>query len=453
MNTSRLLKYGIFHARALRAALAICMSVRLAGCSQGYGPSGHISLDAKAFNFASSLTSNLGSSDVLWLVNESTWRIYRLSVSRFEIEKDYPMPFESEGPVEHGNHFSGYSQSPGIITGLSGEYVMVMKDRDLAIIRADGSVDTNPVRMPGEIKSYAFAEPTTEGEKTAQRGFLAVSDAMGTLGLMQINRSGQVEASYLAGSILPGSDEQMTAGTAVPASDMLLVSTSGGKLYKLRIQASIEAQELNLEEVTLPAGMEVQSFLPVPGYSDRIMVRQKDKISILDINSMTVVDEVAVDPTMQLAAEFRGAWPHMIFQQNQVVDARTNAVQSSSRLVFVMAGPSGKLSTHRVLQTGVPLHSYVNSKGDVMTFVSGGNYRLRSTITRLRLKDSLVLGQEAIDLGERFAITDQHIIDIKPSVFGAMSRVEIGRPDNVVKLEWFNKENIKQGNYPGARRK
>lgn len=453
MNSSNVRNPSGLRKRAIRAALAIFMAFRISGCGTRDLAPIQIGLDAVPLNFASSLTSELGS-DVLWLVNESTWRIYRLSVSRFEIEKDYPIPFEFDKSAGSGSVFAPDYRGPAIISGLSGDFVIAVKNKDFSIIRADGYVDTNPVRMPGEIKGYAFAEPVAAGEKTAQRGFFAVSDTFGTLGLMQVGKNGEVEASYLAGSFLPGSDEQITAATAVPASDILLVSTSVGKLYKLRMQASIEAQDLNFEEVTLPGAMEVESFAPVRGFSDRIMVRQKDKISILDIKSMAVVEEVAIDNSLQLAAESRSGWPHMIFQKIQVDGASSANVQGDSRLVIVMAGPSGKLSMHRVLQTaGNPLHSHVNSKGETLTLVSGGNFRSDAMITRVRLKDSLILGQEAIDLSRRFAVTDQHIIDIKSSVFGAMSRIEIGRPENVAKLEWFNKENVKHGEYPGGKRK
>ena len=65
-------------------------------------------------------------------------------------------------------------------------------------------------------------------------------------------------------------------------------------------------------------------------------------------------------------------------------------------------------------------------------------------MSKVRLSDSLYLGRvDELSVG-KVTLTEKHVVVVKNSVMGAMSRIETQRSENVVTLEGFNLENIKR---------
>ncbi|MEY4632001.1 MAG: hypothetical protein RIQ81_2121 [Pseudomonadota bacterium] len=396
------------------------------------GASSTIDLGDDVVNFASSMNSNVDN-DRLWLANDATGKIYSLSISKFQIERQFAVPF-CDSPSPRSRCLDGAR----VIGSSSGKYVIAVADDEYFIVREDGSIDRNPVRLQGKIGQRAYTELPAVPGSSQPDGILALSDDLGSLALLQISPDGQVLAHVLAGSVIPDSSEQIRSAIVIPGTDTLLVRSSAEKIYRVAMSQAIAKGELELVPVTIPAGVVFESALPLRGEKSRVLVREKDKISIVDVDSMAVIEQVALDSSLVFVGEYRGRWPHMAYVS-----------QGPNRLVhFFMVGPSGKITSHKLLAiSSKPSQSFVNEAGDKLTFVAAAYAGSMQQIYQVRLKDSLVTGRPRMEFGGKFALTEQYVFDIKPSIFGAMSRIEIERPENVLNMEWFNLDDALQAKF------
>lgn len=386
-----------------------------------------ILLGDEILNYSSSMNGS-GDEERLWLANDSTGKIYSISVSRFEIEREFKI---SGCESIAGKRRIGFTR---VIGGGRGKFAIAVGLEGYCILRADGSMDQTPVPLQGEIAQQAYSELPAGAGSSGPDSILVLSDTIGSLALLRISADGQLLAHALAGSLIPGTDEQIQSVTVMSGRDTLLTRTSNGNFYRAGISKALATGELEFAPVTLPSGMAIESILPLRGQQSRILVREKERISILDVDSMMIVEQIALDPSLEFVGESRGRWPHMAFV----------ASDPGSLVHVVMAGPSGKLSIHRLSKiSGFPTRSYISETGDNLTVVTGSRGYAASgwqppAVYQVRLKDSLVTGRSTIEFGSIFALTERYIFNVKPSIFGLISRTEIARPENSTRLEWFN---------------
>lgn len=416
---------------SIQLGISILATAMIGACgSPEYLSNYTIRLDQETVGFSSSLNSSVDP-DRLWLVNDATGKIYSISVSNFEIEQEFVNP-SCEFKVRNKCF-----QNTNIIASHSGNFLIVISDDEYLILRRDGSSDHNPVRLQGRIMQSAYTElPETNvpagidsDPGLAQDGILVLSDDLGSLAILRISATGEVLGDLVAGSIIPETGEQMRLAMVLPGTDTLLVQTSEGSLYRAAMSAALDQGDIEFVQVSLPLGMVIESTLPIRGEKSRIVVREKDKISILDVESMTIIEQVTLDPDLEFVNEQRGRWPHMTFISTTVTPI----------VHLYMVSPSGQIKSHKLVTvTDVPRQSYIDESGDKLTIVTDSTRFYEKSVYQIRLKDSLVIGRPKIKLGSNYAITEKYIFDVKPSVFGAMSRIEIEQPENEIQMEWFN---------------
>lgn len=395
-----------------------------------------INLGNQLTGYVSSFTSSsMGSdlaNDTLYVVNDATRRIYGIAMDKFEITREFKSPVGESG-----------GEPMGLIAGPDGKSMIVIAKNQYAIVRQDDSVQVNPVRLQGRIQSYAFSKDA---------GVLAMSDHLGSLALIKIADDGSVGESLLVGGILPESYKRIKSAVVIPGTEKMILLTDESDLYVLDLSGSIKAQELQISPVQLPRVMQVDSIMPIPGNPDRILVREFRTLAIVDYLSGKMIEEVTTDETMSFVAEFSSRWPHVAFaKSNQsyypTFSNRTESIKDIGDIkdiLVYMVGPKGNISKHKLnVEYGTPVQSYVDAAGESITYLSLDR-RNEGSVSKVRLSDSLFLGHvDQLSVG-KVALTEKHVVVVRNSVMGAMSRIETLRPENVVTLEGFNLENIKR---------
>lgn len=418
-----------------KVTAVIAITTVLFSC--GGQESSTINLGNQLTGYVSSFTSSsMGSdlaNDTLHVVNDATRRIYSIAMDKFEITREFKSPVGESG-----------GEPMGLIAGPDGKSMIVIAKNQYAIVRQDDSVQVNPVRMQGRIQSYAFSKDA---------GVLVMSDHLGSLALIKITDDGSVGESLLVGAFfLPESSKRIKSAVVIPGTEKMILLTNESDLYVLDLSGSIKAQELQISPVQLPRVMQFDSIMPIPGNPDRILVREFRTLAIVDYVAGKMIEEVTPDETMSFVAEFSSRWPHVAFaKSNQsyypTFSNRTESIKDIGDfkdILVYMVGPKGNISKHKLnVEYGTPVQSYVDAAGESITYLSLDRRNERS-VSKVRLSDSLYLGRvDELSVG-KVTLTEKHVVVVKNSVMGAMSRIETQRSENVVTLEGFNLENIKR---------
>lgn len=156
-------------------------------------------------------------SNITWIADESSRQIHKVSVHPLEIIASFTLDQPQAQHTLIGKH--------------DGQYVIDFFEKNIQIIRADGSRTTLPIKFRGTPKSAAYS---------SDQGILVMLDDLGTVGVMMLDANGDVLKSWVGGSLI-AEDKSIVAGD-LGIDGKLVIAMDDDSMAVIDIEKSIDEE-------------------------------------------------------------------------------------------------------------------------------------------------------------------------------------------------------------------
>ncbi|NRA47302.1 MAG: hypothetical protein HRU09_20320 [Oligoflexales bacterium] len=306
-----------------------------------------------------------------------------------------------------------------ILTGRTGSYLIDIADGHLDLIKADGQTTNIPLTFPGTPETAAFSP---------EEGIFAIADEFGSIGLLEINDSGEILNSWMGGSKL-GEQSVALAGDVL-AGARLVVSMSDNKLAIIDIRATME-QSAWVFETTEAFSSAVNWIARVPGQENWIMATSQSSLFVYDVVAKTVLSEQSLDGK-QVLGRYRDLSPHVYMQD--IASEESGSANAESIVIYT-------INNDGTLRTDTLTNNLDQAEYSVIDLDQGFLSVIeRSRVYRVRLSDNLVLTFEQPKSGAKTSITADYIFFQYDSALGYFEKASYVQSEDIETIEGFNIE-------------
>jgi hypothetical protein len=304
----------------------------------------------------------------------------------------------------------------------TGNYVIDLTGQHLTIFDNQGGAQRDPVTFLGKPVSTSF-RPST--------GFLVVYDDLGSVAVLKINNVGKISASWVGGSVVSGNDSSIASGD-INDLGQLILGLSDNSIAIVDLNTTLSQQQWVLTRFSTTLD-QISWLAPVRGNSDQILVKDKNKISLVSLSQQNILDSVDVSSN-KIIKYSRAIDPHIVTR-----------LEAETRIFYVDQSQIHMKSRFN-LDYERMLTSYLNLSSDTWKFVDGKviNHFFEPTdsnesrrMTHYRFSDLLAQGGQKIPDNAQVELTEDYIFALYPSELGyAIVYDSNSRP--IHKFEAFN---------------
>lgn len=265
---------------------------------------------------------------------------------------------------------------------------------DTVQIQTSAFQTSTPIlKLTGTIKSWAVDFP---------QGYFAFVDEYFSIGLLQIDGSGQVLKAWTGGPIINGL-KTVIAGEMVDGGKLLLL-VDDGTLIVVDVAASLEAKAWKFEQRTL--AFNKPSWIgKIEGNGTRAMIYDSIGLHLVDLTNDVILQSVAI---RSYVTPSKNGLDHVYYYD-----------YTTQNLAIVR--PDGP---DRLLETRVKL---VDEKVS-QTYLSSNNLTVSTAslnVLRFRLSDGLNTGKYTLKGNGRLGLSDSYAVAMYDSALGAIEIINL----------------------------
>lgn len=308
------------------------------------------------------------------------------------------------------------SEKHYVLDAGDSNYIVDLSLKHLSIFSGNSEPLHNPVRFQGTPKSAAFRPDL---------GWLVIYDDLQSVGVLQLSPTGELQQSYVFGSIVDG-DRSIVAGDLQDSGELIL-ALSDSSVAVVNLQASLAAQPKSwVADIHTTTLKKINWLAPIPNHAGRILMKTADQVLLYDLGTKVVVQSLAVDSedVIKLSKSFD---PHVVVTEG----SRSMKLIYSDGNNLLTRSFDLKDSVHSILSSDLDLRNdnwtYVFLKNH--TGFSWFNDINQETdgrqLVRFRLSDKLALQNKAIDDKAQIRLSPNFVFALYPSVLGYAKKVSI----------------------------
>jgi hypothetical protein len=246
----------------------------------------------------------------------------------------------------------------------------------------------NVLKLAGMIKSWAADLP---------QGYVAFVDEFFSIGLMQIDVSGNVLKQWTGGPIINGLNS-VIAGEMVDGGKLLLL-VNGGSLLVVDVAASLDAKAWTFEQRDL--GFKSPNWIgKVEGRGDRALVYDTVGMHLVDLSSGVILQDQSTRSSVTPSKNGIDHAFYYDYSTQNIVIIRSNGPDALQESRF-------KLNDERVSQ------SYLSADSLVVATEEG-------SVVKFRLSDGLVTAKYNLRGKGRLGLSDDYVVAMYESALGAI---------------------------------
>lgn len=280
-----------------------------------------------------------------------------------------------------------------VLSHYQGNYLVHFSKQNLEVIGEDGRRSENPFPFQGQPVSAAF-QPET--------GYLVMQDSLKSLGVMKISDLGDIENSWLGGSLF-AKDKNLISGD-INSEGKLVVAASDESFIVANLDETMTQQKWIYSSFQVDLG-QVSWVAPIPDFPQLFLVTSSDFIAIVDIDLEKTIDYVGIK-NQKILYQSKLGQPHVVVEINE------------TRHFFYY---DGSLKNHEL-----PLSEYQKPASSLL--VDGTLKMLFSTaktqsILSLRLADNLVVTQKDYQISGKVYLAKDFIMVDTQAPLGYLKRL------------------------------
>ncbi|MCB0366297.1 MAG: hypothetical protein H6624_16440 [Bdellovibrionaceae bacterium] len=185
-----------------------------------------------------------------------------------------------------------------------GDYIVDLTLKHISVYDKNGAPQHNPVTFQGKPLSAAFRPDL---------GFMVIYDDLMSVSILKMNNEGQVVSSWVSGPILEN-DNSIVSGDINDAGQLVL-ALSDDSLAVVDLEQTLTDRKWTFVSMATPMNR-MRWLAPVPGKPDQVLVRAQTRVALFDLNTQTVLSEMAIDPDEVRVRKYsRHLDPHIILNK------------------------------------------------------------------------------------------------------------------------------------------
>lgn len=310
----KLIGAGILRLIGLRFIFAGLLFGLLSGCTGYRTPTARDEHNiGEKLDTISSLVSREGNSKGHVAIFDPTIKmIHQFNLTT--MEHDRALPVREPG----AEHFLLYNDSSN--------YVIDLTKKHLTIFNSAGESQKDPISFQGVPKSAAF-RPSIGGDPANYEAFLAIYDDVGTVGLLILDKNGQVKSKTTLGPIV-SPDVTIVSGDITEDGRMVL-ALSDDRIAVVNMRSSIDLGAWQTIKIYPSTLTKLTWMAPLVGQVNRVLVKADKKIALLDIDTQTVV--ASYDSSTETPVSLsKSVDPHVILATSRYGELKILYVNGSS---------------------------------------------------------------------------------------------------------------------------
>lgn len=326
-------------------------------------------------------------------------------------------------------------EKQGVASSFDGAYYLTMAENEYAILKSNGDSVKNPLQMLGKLSSVAF-DPVHH--------LAVLSDEFQTMVLLVFSSSGDVIASWKAGSKFPG-DKVVRSGTMM-LDGRLVLALGETTIGVVDVPGSISAQSWVFTTFEVAGATDMKWITTVPDQPDIVMIIDKNRALSINIATSAIVAEKDLS-SGTVMGYFRDYVPHVVTR---------SSVTSDSLHDVTYVGAGGQLVSSSIRGADHQITQSMLSSDGILTLVydpdrpwsnyqRSEEYYRKQEVYRFRLADNAGLDKTIVDENVNLAMTPNSLFLLYPTALGKAVRRSFGPTPNDQVLEGYNLDLFRKG--------
>lgn len=317
-------------------------------------------------------------------------------------------------------------EAHSVLHGQGGNYIVDLSSKGLTIFNKYNQANHQALGFQGKPKSAAFLP---------SKGLLVVYDDLMSVGMLKLDVNGEVLNSWLGGASIVGN--KTIASGDINSDGTLILALSDDSIVLVDLEQSMTQKKWVFTQFTTTLS-DLRWIAPLPQAPHQILVRSKDKFSLIDINTHALLSSETITGTERLASKFND--PHILVESGgilKVVYAEGGLVKtktvyrpnSSSKINYVLAS---NLDLARDEWSFVDSPAYFTTIfGDLDATQEERNFK------RYRFSDLLATHTKKVPNKTQMDLASGFIFALFPSELGYAVRYDI-QSENSSAVKLFN---------------
>jgi hypothetical protein len=379
----------------------------------------------------SSLTSSSGTElKHIAMFDKTVGKIYQFNLATGKMDRELS-PSEPDG-----DHTVLYDQG--------GNYVIDFVEAYIGIYNRQGKLQAKPIELGGVPDSAAF-QPNL--------GWLVVYDTHQNIGVIKLDKSGNVQDKWVGGPRFD--DTGVNNPPSVTAGDV----DESGRLIVGRTDGSIAVADLaeNVREkprhkwiaITFATDLvNIRWLAPVRGNPDLVLVRSREKISLVQISTKSVIDSVSFDSYYTQVKPSKIYDPHIILQsssQIKVVYVENGKLYTSAPLrrqySYILASRLSLTTDHWTMMESTDLDMSWRWDGDSWELDKPNLEKANRVLHRVMPSSLMSLEDTKVKDEGNTEFTDSHMFQLFSSSYGYAEFTNLNTGE-VLPIAKFNRNNL-----------
>lgn len=388
----------------------------LAACTPEPNVDDDLNLIGSPLEKVSSLTNVQGQeSEQVVIFDETVRKIHQFNLS----DMSYLKSFSVKKPdAEHV-----------VLSHDKGHYVIDICEKNITIFSRAGLAQHNPIQMQGKPLSAAFR---------SDLNLFVIYDDLNSVGIVQLNPQGEVQKTWVGGSLLLGS-ASITSGDLL-ATGQLILGLSDKSIAVIDVGQSLTQQKWVFTSFASGLSSNIAWLAPVRDNNNQIFVRAASDLAIIDLQTKSIVTSGSVS---------NGRFEKFSKATDGHVVVRSTVVTGQLTLYF--AKNSQIHSRHLNKQDSNLLSSYLNLTEDKWSYVefSAEDYyqfpyfndidfsKTGRILKSIRISDMLSLQRSTLADTAQLLLSPNYVFSLFPSELGYAVRTDI-KTGTATEAKFFN---------------
>ncbi|HEY8270737.1 MAG TPA: hypothetical protein VIG33_07590 [Pseudobdellovibrionaceae bacterium] len=359
-------------------------------------------------------TPDEGESQNLVIFDKTVRRIHQFDLTSMK----HVRSFAVRNPEEE--HF--------VLYGQNGNYIVDLSFKGLGIFDRSNQVNHQPIKFQGVPKSAAFLP---------SKGLLIVYDDLMSVGMLKLDINGEVLGSWVGGASIVGTNS-IAAGD-LNEEGKLILALSDGSVIVVDPEQSMTKKSWMIESVFNTELSNIKWVAPLPKTPNQILIRSSSKLSLLELNSKTIISSYDIFDEVVKLSKFND--PHIVMNNgNEVKVAYVEKSQIKVKTFYLHKMKSFEMNY--LMSSNLDLvkdtWSFVDTKEVVNYFFNDLDQSKKDRrFVRYRFSDALAIHNMPVANDTQVEIADSFIFALFPRELGYAVRYEV-ETGNASPLERFN---------------
>lgn len=298
-----------------------------------------------------------------------------------------------------------------------GNYVIELTQKGFSLIKSNGEVIDNPIKLIGVPTSASFRP---------EIGLLVLQDDANSVGILKISTTGEILKSWIGGSKIDSASTGSLASGDMNENGELVASMTDGQIVKIDLNSSLTQKAWVYDKKgTLPS--KAKWLATIQGQPQRILVRtstvEKEHTLILyDLNTQSILDSKTVTGYLENSGRFFN--PHVVINNNDLNELAfitTDGLQLYSNTFQHRNSYSNIDVISSVYDKNTDSLSYVQIERTYLTddgYISLNAVKEKRTFKKFRMTDYLLMSEFAIPNNTTIDFSNDFVFSLYPNKTG-----------------------------------